>query len=1033
MNLSETMLEKNITQEPAIEVLKKLGYVYLSPEECNRQRFGLYNVVLKDILKERLKYINNFEYNGKTYDFSNYNIEKAISDIDEPLTDGLVKTSEKIFNALMLGKSYVEDIDGKKQSFDISYIDWKNPKNNVYHVTKEFVVERQDGQNTIRIDLVLFVNGIPLTVIECKAPTMRLQEATEQSVRNQGFNYIPQLFKYVSLVISTNKNSVEYGTTGTAKKFFSVWNYERDEKEYIENKVQSLNLGRTPTYQDYIFATMLAPERLLELTQYFVLFDANVKKVARYQQYYGVKNAIKTITSKDENGIRQSGVIWHTQGSGKSLTMAMLAKYILTEIAPKDGRVIIVTDRKELDKQIAKTFSHTKLRPSRATSGKHLIELIESNNADVITTIINKFTAAQNKDVNLENGNIFVLVDESHRSNYGLLATKMRIVFPNACYVGFTGTPLMRGEKNTVSKFGGNLIHTYTIKDGVDDKAIVPLIYEGRFVEQKVDQENIDLWFKKVSERLSDSKKDELSRKWSSLKKLNSTDRRIERIALDIDEHFGSNFKNTGFKAMLATNFKLDAVRYYNAFKKFSNLEVAVSISAPDMREGYEEVDESDVPEVTKFWQDMMKQYGDADSYEDSIKNKFIDGDIDILIVCSKLLTGFDAPICQVMYLDKELKEHTLLQAIARTNRIMEGKDYGLIVDYRGLISRLDDAMGLYSGAGLEGFDAKDLKGVMTDVLTAVAELRQAYGYLENVFSGLDHKNDVEAVEVYLEDEAKRQEFYNTLLEFGKKLALVLCSEVAYNSVHEHNKKEMPLYKDKFAYYSKIRVSIKKRYCEGIDNKEYEAQMRNLLNTHLSVVGLKHITAPVSIMDKGEFEKQIDDLISNRAKADAIRYSMSRNISIKYDENPAYYESFSKRIQEILELYKNSVVNDVEYLERMQKVLNDFRDNVTTIKYPEVIKQNVHAQAFYGVILPIILDGNVIDNQIIAEIALKISDIIAQHSKVDWSSNLEIHNKIAQDIDDLFFEYETKFNLKIAYDSIDKIIENVKTVAIRRY
>lgn len=1034
MNFNESILEKNITQNTLIETLEKLGYIYMSPEECNNQRFGNYNVILKDVLRERLKYINSFEYNGKTYDFSGYNIEKAIDDIDEPLTDGLVQTSEKIYNALMLGKSYVEEVENKKQSFTMKYIDWEKPKNNAYHVTKEYVVERQDGESTIRVDIVLFVNGIPMAVIECKSPDRNVGEAIEQSIRNQSEGYIPQLFKFVTLVVSTNKNKVEYGTTGTAKKFFSVWNYEHDEKEPIEQKVNSFNLGRTATYQDYIATTILAPERLLDLTQYFTLFDANVKKIARYQQYYGVKEAIKTITTKNADGVRESGIIWHTQGSGKSLTMVMLAKYILTKIAPKDARVIVVTDRKELDKQITKTFLHTKIKPSRATTGKHLIELIESKNADVITTIINKFNAVENNSVKIEDKNIFILVDESHRSNYGLLATQMRSVFPNACYIGFTGTPLLHDEKNTISKFGGHLIHKYTIKDGVDDKAIVPLIYEGRFVEQKVDEANIDLWFKKVSEHLNDKQKDDLSRKWSSLKKLNSTDRRVERIALDIDEHFTQNFKNTGFKAMLATNSKHDAINYYNTFKRFSNLEVAVSISSPDMREGYAEVDESNIPAVNKFWQTMMKQYGNnPDNYEESIKNKFIDGDIDILIVCDKFLTGFDAPICQVMYLDKSIKEHNLLQAIARTNRIQEGKDYGLIVDYRGLIEELDDALGTYSGAGLDGYESKDLKGVMTDVLNIVAEVRQAYANLENVLNDVKNKQDEEEVEVYLADEAKRQEFYNCLSEFGKKLSLILASETAYDSIVKNDRQEMFKYKDKFAYYSKIRVSIKKRYYEEIDNKEYEEQMRNLLNTHLSVVGLNQITPPVDILDKGELEKQIEDLISNRARAEAIQYSLSKNISIKHDDNPAYYESFSKRIKEVLELYKDKVINDTEYLEKMRKILDDFRNGITNIKYPESIKQNVHAQAFYGVIQPIILEELEIDNELLANIAIKINDIIAQHSKVDWSSNLEIHKKIAQDIDDLFYEYEMKNGLKLSYESIDKIIDNVKTVAVRRY
>ena len=1034
---NDKMLEKNISQKPAVELFEKLGYTYISPEECVRQRKGLYGCILQDILKEQLKKINSYDYNGKTNKFSNFNIEKAVSDLDVPIQEGLVFASEKVYNIITMGRSYEEEVDGRKASFDLKYIDW-NPEtfltNNVFHVTQEFSVDSDTKENHARVDIVLFVNGIPLVVIECKSAIESIDKAIEQNIRNQTVSFIPQLFKYTSLVIASNKNEVKYGTTRTNKKFYSVWNYEKDEKDFIENKVNSLKLGRVPTYQDKIFTAMLMPERLLEITRCFILFDANVKKVCRYQQFYGVKNVINTITQFNQEGNRKSGIVWHTQGSGKSLTMVMIANYILTNINPGKSKVIIVTDRKELDKQIARTFSNTKIKPTRATSGRNLIDIINEQKADVVTTIINKFNIAEKERTKNISKDIFVLVDESHRSNYGELATKMRRVFPNACFVGFTGTPLMKNDK-TAMKFGGNYIHTYTIKDGVDDKMIVPLIYDGRFVEQKVDADNIDLWFKKTCRRLTEQQKDVLSRKWSSIQKLNSTNARIERIALDIDEHFTNNIKATGFKAMLATNSKLDAVRYYNAFKQFSDLEVAVCISAPDLREGYEDVDESKIPEVLNFWHDMMQEYGNnPDEYEDSIKNKFCDGDIDILIVCSKLLTGFDAPLCQVLYIDKQLKEHGLLQAIARTNRLYDGKDYGLIVDYRGLLPQLNDAIDIYSGeGGLDAFEKKDLKGLITDVLKSTSELRQAYSNLENNFADILNKGDVEEYEVLLESDDKlRQKFYNDLCEFGKKLSLVLSSENAYSAIADSNPNEITTYKDKFVFYSKLRVMVKKRCAETIDNKDYENEMRNLLDKHMSVVGLNILTKPLDIMNKGELEKEIESLGSKAAKADAIRHNLSQNISINIDSNPAYYDSFAKRIQEVLQQYKDQRISDVEYWESMTKILDDFRSNRSGLNYPENVKQNVHAQAFYGVILPIINEREYHDINIIGDIALKIVEIIKTWAKVDWENNIDIHNKIAQAIDDLFWEYEFK-GIKLDYQDVEKIIENVKTVAIKRF
>lgn len=297
--------------------------------------------------------------------------------------------------------------------------------------------------------------------------------------RNQQNSYIPQLFKYVQIVMATNKNAVQYATAGTEKKYWSVW--KEEDTSFLECAKAKWITGRTATVQDENIISLFSLQRLKEITKYFVLYDANVKKICRYQQYFAVKEIIKTINTDDTRGNRQSGVVWHTQGSGKSLTMVMLAKYILLEMAHDEPKVVIVTDRKELDKQIAKTFTHTKCKPARATSGKNLLELIDKGKADIITTIINKFEKVESSGLKNMSRNVFVLVDESHRSNYGELATKMRVVFPNACYIGFTGTPLMKKEKNTMTKFG-KLIHKYTIKDGVADKAIVPLIYEGRFV-----------------------------------------------------------------------------------------------------------------------------------------------------------------------------------------------------------------------------------------------------------------------------------------------------------------------------------------------------------------------------------------------------------------------------------------------------------------------------------------------------------------------------------------------------------------------
>lgn len=1026
----DAYLEINASQRPALALFEAMGYTYISPADCDKQRGSRYHVLLRDILRGQLRRLNRYVYAGAENEFSAANIERAMEDLNEPLTDGLVRTSEKIYDALLLGKSYPETVgDGKMLSFNLRYIDWDNPQNNVFHVTEEFAVDSQDRQHNARPDIVLFINGIPFAVIECKAPHIPVEEAVGQMIRNQQAAYIPHLFKFAQLVVTTNKNAVKYATAGTPKKFWSVWKEQDD--EWLQTRLKALIPDRMPTEQDRNIVSLFSRERVFELIRYFVLFDANVKKVCRYQQFFAVREIMKTIAESDEHGNRQSGVIWHTQGSGKSLTMVMLAKYILMELKDCHPRVVIVTDRKELDAQIAATFAHTRLTPARATSGRHLVELVNSARADVITSIINKFNTVERQEVKNPSRDIFVLVDESHRSNYGLMATRMRSVFPNACYIGFTGTPLMKSEKNTMARFG-RLIHKYTIRDGVEDGAIVPLIYEGRFVEQKVDEENIDLWFKQITRRLTEAQREDLRRKWSSIRRLTSTDARIKRIALDISEHFIEGYKDTGFKAMLATNYKRDAIRYLECFEQFGDLNCAVVISPPDMREGVDDVDEGADDLVVSFWNKMMQQYGDADRYEEAIKNRFCDGEIDILIVCSKLLTGFDAPLCQVLYIDKELKEHGLLQAIARTNRLHEGKDYGLIVDYRGLIEKLDTAMDMYSGAGLENFDGGDLKGVVVDVMAAVGNLRSAYTQLVELFAPVGSISDAEAVEVFLADDKMRQDFYTLLCAFGRALHLVLNAEQAYNAL---SKEERQKYQDTFIFFSKVRRSVKLQYCDAIDNAEYEPLMQNLLDTHLSVAGLKKITSPIDILNKDDFEKELEELGSLRSKADAIASRMTRSISEKRDENPAYYDSFSKRIRDALALYKEKVISEAEYLAKMRTIMGDYHAGRSTVSYPERIKNNVHAQAFFGVLTALFdeVEDERITPDFVAEVSEEITKIVASHSQVDWTNNKTIHDRISQDIDDLFYKYEKEHGLKLSFDLIDKIIDNVKTVALRRF
>lgn len=1037
-----TYSEQKTSQQPAVKLLQNMGYEYIAPEECVQQRGSLYRVLLNDILQETLQKLNSYEYKGKTYRFSDKNIVQAIKDLDEPLTNGLVKTNEQIYDYLMLGRSYQEDLeDGSKRSFNLQYIDWETLQNNSFQVSEEFSVERENGE-TARPDIVLFVNGIPFGVIECKKSSVAVEEAISQNIRNQKKEYIPQLFKFVQIILATNRNEAKYATCGTHKKFWSVWkdtnplNKEED-SVWLKSKLNKLVTGRIPTKQDRHIISLFDKKRLLEFTRFFILYDKNEKKIARYQQYFAIKALQRTVVKSSSSGNRQGGVIWHTQGSGKSITMIMFAKAILANKSISDPKVIVVTDRINLDKQIRDNFSHTRMNPARAMSGNHLISLIQDENKNIITTLIHKFALASTKKVINQSQNIFVLIDESHRSQYNLLHNNMKDVLPNACYIGFTGTPLMKSDlKNTMRKFGSNKpIHQYTILDGVKDQTIVQLLYEGKMIEQTVNKSAIDNRLEIITRNLNKVQKDEVLKKWSRFEKIASSSQRINLIAYDINEHFSKSFKVAGnqFKAMLATYSKAEAVEYYRAFEDLGDLKTAVVISPPDQREGHEDTTKKSKMKVHKFWDEMMEKYSGADDYESSIKDDFVNGDkLDLVIVVDKLLTGFDAPRATVLYIDKPMKEHTLLQAIARVNRLFEGKDYGYVIDYRGLLVELDEALDMYSGEALKDFENAEIKGALFDVKKVIGDLKEAHAQLWDFFKPLKRNDDLEKLELRLEEDKTRNEFYDILSIYSRNVAIAIASEAIY---FEMGREQIVFYKSELRFFQELRRSVKLRFSDGIDHQEYEAKMQKLIDNYIAAEKVIRITKPVDILDKEGFESELKRLRTPRARADAIRTRLSKSITKKMDENPSYYKKFSERIEEILKKYKAGRINELEYFAGMKKVMQDYRSGRSVLSYPTSISCNENAQAFYGSIKESFneIDERSLDVKLFAELAQKIELIMKDHIKVDWKNNPEVHKRITQEIDDLLFDFGLDHKFELPIKIIDELIENLKTIAMRRF
>ena len=1059
-------IEDHISQLPALQMLIKMGYTYISPEEALKLRNDRKsNVLLTSILKDQLNKINKIDYKGQLHVFTDTNIDLAINELKElPLHLGFINANQHYYDLITLGKSFEQTINNDRKSFSFKYIDWDNPENNSFHVSEEFSVTRSNRSDAYRPDIVLFINGIPMVVIECKSNAIKspVQEGISQHLRNQLEDGIRDLYVYSNLLLSLAVNESKYATTATPAKFWSVWKEKfknsKEDNEFSQN-LHDLKQAELPknthseifksrywstlkyfqelgklelavTDQDKLLYSICNPKRLLELIFSFILFDDGVKKITRYQQYFGITKTIRQIEKIGSTGKRKGGVIWHTQGSGKSLTMVMLAEQIALSKKIKNPKIVLVTDRIDLNSQITETFLKCNIPVIEAATGKHLIELLKSSSDAVITTIINKFKAAVNHEPDgFDSSEIFILIDEGHRSQYKTFNVKMQKTFPNGCFIAFTGTPLMKSEKNTADKFGG-VIDEYTIKDAVEDGAVVPLLYEGRHNSISVNEKPLDNFFDKVSEPLTKYGKASLKRKYSSKNAINKADQVIYDRAWDITEHFVSFIQGTGFKAQLVAPNKTTAILYRKYLNEIGKVTCDVVISAPDTRENHDDAFEENEDLVLSFYKAMMDKYGTQEKYEKSIINAFKKQDEpEIIVVVDKLLTGFDAPKNRVLYLTRGLKEHTLLQAIARVNRLSEGKDYGLIVDYYGNLENLDKAIEIYSGS--DDMNPDDVKGSVTNVKDIINDLPQAHSDVWSLFKVIKNKYDSEAYAVLLGDEEQRHLFYEKLSMFIRLFGLAMAT-VEFNDVK--NDDIIEKYKKDIKFFTQLRIDVKRRYFDEVDYKAYEAQVQKLIDKHITTDGeILKITEPIDIFNKQERDSEVEKLIGKAAKADHIAARTSKGISIKMDEDPIFYKKLSQLIKETISDYKQSRIDETEYLNRIKNIEERFltgkQDNV-----PAIIEGNQIAIAFYNFIVEKMTSFSE-GNQQNATIALNLQELInnltTEDGKaiVDWKSNKEIEKQIWNEVDDYFYNLSLEIDKQIPFEILDEFVEEIIKIA----
>lgn len=1071
---------------PALKTLISLGWQYLSPPTCFEKRGSNREVLLKHELIEFLKK-HRFEYKGSKHPLSPNAIEQIVREISSPaLNEGLLTANERIYNQLILGITVTEFIDCKRESVTVPLINWGQTTNNAFHISEEYEVANVAGTSTRRPDIVCFVNGIPLVVIEAKRPDAHnpnkdmLKEGVSQQIRNQKPDQIPQLFAYSQLLVSINGIEGRYATTKTPAKFWSLWR-EEDFSETIIQKFKNSPLNNSqkeclfatrdtncrqyfeqlwkkpvlPTEQDVLLIGLLQPDRLLEFLRFYLLFDKKVGKIAaRYPQVFGIKRLIERVSEITEKGHRQGGVLWHTTGAGKSFTMVFLTKALLLHKDLKSCRVVVVTDRIDLEKQLARTFlssgafgsviaTRKEGEKAKVGSGRELAQRIGHGKDRIIFTIINKFASASKlPECHNPSVDLIVLVDEGHRSQNKENHERMRKALPNAAFVAFTGTPLLQNEK-TVNKFG-SIVHAYTMQKAVEDGTVSPLLYEERKPELDVNEKAIDNWFEKITIHLNDQQKADLKKKFAQKGLVYGYENRIELIAWDIAAHFTNNIKvlGMGLKGQIATDSRISAIRYKKHLDITGLVTSAVIISSPDTRDGHEDVDETTLPEVQQWWKQNIGTQTEGAYTENVLANFASDDPPDLIIVANKLLTGFDEPRNTVLYIDKPLKEHSLIQAIARVNRLHEAKQYGLLIDYRGILAELDTAVTDYQDLAQRtqgGFDVADIDGLYNSMSTEYKRLPSLHNTLWAIFKGVKNKQDLEQYRQVLVPkwtdgdqgdsydlrQKVREDFYSSLTEFGLCLQVALSSSSFFND-SSFSESDISRYKNDLRFFSNLRRIARQDAQETIDYSTYDKQIRRLVDKH--VIG-NEVREPEGVYIVGELGKEEDPSQwseeKTRNETDIIRTRTKKTIEQNLENDPYAKKVFSELLKEIIkeaEALFDYPIKQYALFKRFEEKVN----NRELREIPETLADNRHAKAYFGSFRLVLGDeyfSNISDTDIklFIDEALAIDEIV-NNAVAEFSLNpLNIETEIRKNLLPQLFKF-------VGMDKAKMIIEEVVSI-----
>lgn len=924
--------------------------------------------IKEDLLRENLK----------KRGYEKEQIDVAISELMKLYTsqvNNLYNVNKEIYSLLRYGRQGV--IDDKKTRKTVHYIDWNSIDNNDFQLAEEVRTLKFDGKTYHRPDLVIYINGIALAVFELKRSCKSISHGIRQSLGSQKRENIQEFYHPVQLIFAGNESEgLKYATINTLEKFYLIWREDKKAKDRVSKKVASLQSSNRLKNG---ITSLCHKERFLLFIHDFVIFDAGIKKVARHNQFFANMAARERINESE------GGIIWNTQGSGKSLIMVWLTKWIIENI--DESRVVIITDRDELDNQIESLFFDVGENVKRAKSCDDLRETLNKNEDSIICSLIHKYGHNTGEQSDVDNyikelkknlpvnfkakGKIIAFIDECHRTNSGKLHEAVKAIMPDAILIGFTGTPLLKKDKLTSVETFGSYIHTYKFNEGIEDRVVLDLRYEARDVDQNLtSKDKVDTWFEIKTKDLTERAKVKLKQSWTSINKLYSSKQRLEKIAGDIifDMSTKARLKNDRGTAMLVAGSINEACKYWDIFTSngFNKCAVVTSYEPTyaSIRTATVDPTQESEGEYRKHIYERMLNGKSITDFEAEVKEKFKKepGQMKLLIVVDKLLTGFDAPSATYIYIDKSMRDHDLFQAICRVNRPDgEGKDYGYIIDYMDLFRNVQTAIIDYTNEAFDSYDKEDIDGLLKSRFDeAKAEMVCTMISLEHLFGNIDGNEDTDYIDYFCGEDSESDEkrglrdaLYSLISSLTRSFAE--CSG-RLESDYGYTEKEVSDIRTSISGYNNVKELIRLASCDYIDLKAYEPDMRYILDTYIRAEDSKTINdledmSLIELLIENTTTIPIDAIAelpgNDNAKAEIIDNNIKYEIVKKVESNPKYYGKLSEMLEKIIEQRKEEAISYKEYLKQVVELAKKVLHPENSDSYPDEVKYSEAKRALY--------------------------------------------------------------------------------------